>query len=190
MAEAKRKQAPQQEAPRELPLEGRMFAANGVRMEPEAQARRISLRAGAKALPALGKALGVKLPVKPKNSASADGVAALWLGPDEWLLIAPAGADLVARLSGVTKQVFSAVDISHRNTGIEIDGPKAALALSSGVPQDLSLAAFPVGACSRTILAKAEIVLFRTGETAFRVECWRSFSDYVWNYLADAAKSA
>jgi sarcosine oxidase subunit gamma len=33
-------------------------------------------------------------------------------------------------------------------------------------------------------------VLIRTGEENFRVECWRSFGDYVWQYLVDAAKSA
>jgi sarcosine oxidase subunit gamma len=61
---------------------------------------------------------------------------------------------------------------------------------ASGCPQDLSLAIFPVGACSRTILGKSEIVLLRTAEDAFRVECWRSFSDYVFAFLADAAKDA
>ena len=62
-------------------------------------------------------------------------------------------------------------------------GPAAANTVNAGCPQDLSLAAFPVGACSRTILGKVEIVLLRTGEDAFRVECWRSFSDYVFTFL-------
>ena len=62
--------------------------------------------------------------------------------------------------------------------------------LNSGCPQDLSLDAFHVGSCSRTILGKSEVVLFREAENRFRVECWRSFFDYVWKYLADAAKSA
>ena len=50
--------------------------------------------------------------------------------------------------------------------------------------------AFPVGACSRTILGKVEIVLLRTADDAFRVECWRSFSDYVWTFLTEAARDA
>ena len=39
--------------------------------------------------------------------------------------------------------------------------------VNAGCPQDLSLAAFPVGACSRTILGKVEIVLLRTAEDSF-----------------------
>ncbi|KAB2853885.1 MAG: sarcosine oxidase subunit gamma, partial [Bauldia sp.] len=62
--------------------------------------------------------------------------------------------------------------------------------LAAGCPQDLSPAAFPVGACSRTVLAKIEVVIWRTGDDAFRVECWRSFSDYAFAFLAEAARDA
>ncbi|MEQ9246023.1 MAG: sarcosine oxidase subunit gamma family protein, partial [Nitratireductor sp.] len=53
---------------------------------------------------------------------------------------------------------------------------------------DLSPDAFPVGACSRTVFGKAEIILWRTEGDAFRVECWRSFSDYVFMLLEAAAR--
>ena len=55
---------------------------------------------------------------------------------------------------------------------------------------DSSRSSLPVGACSCTILGKSEIVLLRTGEEAFRVECWRSFSDYVFTFLTEAARDA
>ena len=42
---------------------------------------------------------------------------------------------------------------------------------------------FPVGMCTRTLFAKAEIVLWRTGENVFQIEVWRSFADYLWRYL-------
>ena len=86
--------------------------------------------------------------------------------------------------------LHSATDISHRNTAIIVKGRGAAVAINGGCPQDLSLAAFPVGACSRTVLAKAEIVLLRTAEDTFRVECWRSFSPYVSTLLAEASEDA
>ncbi|MGI9402730.1 MAG: sarcosine oxidase subunit gamma family protein, partial [Rhizobiaceae bacterium] len=57
-------------------------------------------------------------------------------------------------------------------------------------PQNLSIEAFPTGACSRTILGKSEIIIHRETPDRFRIECWRSFSDYVWNFMVDAGKSA
>ena len=53
-----------------------------------------------------------------------------------------------------------------------------------------SIAAFPIGTCSRTLLGKVEIVLWRSAENEFHVECWRSFSDYAFAYLTDAARDA
>lgn len=176
-------------APRRPALAGASFSAKDVALSVLPPGERISLRAPAASVAALSKALGVKLPQKPKTSASEGGRTALWLGPDEWLVIDEAGKDPLADCAGV-KALHSAVGISHRNVGISVTGPAAANAVNAGCPQDLSLSAFPVGACSRTVLGKVEIVLYRPAEDTFRVECWRSFSDYVWTFLTDAAKDA
>ncbi|MFZ1681078.1 MAG: sarcosine oxidase subunit gamma [Rhizobiaceae bacterium] len=167
-------------------LDGRAVARRDVTIMPAGPAHRVSLRAPSASVAPLSKALGVKLPTAPKASASANGRVAMWLGPDEWLVIDEA-MDPLAALAGV-KAPHSAVDVSHRNVGIGVDGVAAADTIAGGCPQNLSLPAFPVGACSRTILGKAEIVLWRSGETAFRVECWRSFSTYVFDFLEEAAR--
>lgn len=171
------------------PLAGRRFANAGLSLEPCPPAERLSLRAGPEALPAIGSTLGLELPTRPRTSATGDGITALWLGPDEWLLIGPQGTGISDRLGAVVA-ICSIVDISHRNTAIMLDGGAVESVIASGCPQDVSLSAFPAGACSRTLLGKSEIVLLRESDTRFRVECWRSFSDYVWKYLVDAAKSA
>jgi sarcosine oxidase subunit gamma len=176
-------------AKRDPALAGRAFSASGASLAVLPPAERISLRAPAASVDGLFKALGVDLPQKPKTSAAADGRSALWLGPDEWLIIDEAGKDPLADCADV-KELHSAVGISHRNIAIAVTGAAAAAAINAGCPQDLSLAAFPVGACSRTILGKIEIVLLRTAEDSFRVECWRSFSDYAWTFLTEAAKDA
>jgi len=176
-------------AKRDAALAGRAFSASGVSLTVLPPAERISLRAPATSVAVLSKALGVELPQKPKTAETADGRTALWLGPDEWLVIDEAGKDPLADCADV-KALHSAVGISHRNIAIAVTGPAATAAINAGCPQDLSLAAFPVGACSRTILGKIEIVLLRTAEDGFRVECWRSFSDYAWAFLTEAARDA
>lgn len=175
-------------ARRVLPLEGRAFQGNGVSLKPAAPASRLSLRASRNSVPELSKALGLDLPQRPKTTTVKGSRAAFWLGPDEWLLVdEDEGADLIAICAAVPA-LHSAVDVSHRNTAILVEGKRAEDVLSAGCPQELSLARFPKGAASRTIFGKAEIVLWRTGETAFRVECWRSFSDYVFGLLEAAAE--
>jgi len=170
-------------------LAGRNTAATDAKVEVLSPAERISLRAPEASVAALSKALGVTLPTKPKTSVTKAGRTALWLGPDEWLVIDEAGNDPLADCAKVSA-LHSAVGISHRNIAISVAGAGAAATINAGCPQDLSLEAFPVGAASRTILGKAEIVLLRTAPDAFRVECWRSFSDYVFTFLSEGSRDA
>ncbi|TIS98482.1 sarcosine oxidase subunit gamma [Mesorhizobium sp.] len=187
-ADAKKSAAAPMPAERRAALAGQELSTTGVALAVLPPAERISLRAPDASVAALSKALGVTLPRKPKTSAAKAGRTALWLGPDEWLVIDEA-KDPLADCAKVTV-LHSAVGISHRNVAISVTGPAAAATINSGCPQDLSLDAFPVGAASRTILGKVEIVLLRTAPDAFRVECWRSFSDYVFTFLSEAAGDA
>ena len=155
-------------------------------------ASRFVLRGRPGAVEAAASAFGAALPQQACRAVTAgEGRAALWLGPDEWLLLAPpadgpALADALER--AMDGHAHSLVDASQRQVGIEVSGPDAAAALNAGCPLDLDVSAFPVGMCTRTVLAKAEIVLWRTAATVFRVEVWRSFAAYSWAFLAEASR--
>lgn len=170
-------------------LGGRTVSVNEVSLAEMPPAERVSLRVPAASIASLSRALGVTLPQKPKTSAAKGERAALWLGPDEWLVLDAEGSDILGDCAKA-KGLHSAVGISHRNVAISVTGAKAAAAINSGCPQDLSLEAFPVGACSRTVFGKTEIVLYRMAADAFRVECWRSFADYVFTHLHEGARGA
>ena len=79
------------------------------------------------------------------------------------------------------------VDVSHRQFAVAVSGAHAADILNGACPLDLDLAEFPVGMCTRTVFAKAEIVLWRTAEETFHVEIWRSFAGYVTGVLGEIA---
>ena len=170
------------------PHGGRRFANSTITIEAALPACRIALRAEPKAASKLTKSLGLKLPVKPAGVTTKNGRSALWLGPDEWLIIDNDPAAATGLVEDITAQKCSAVDVSHRNTAILVSGPAVEGVLNAGSPRDLSLKTFPAGTCSRTIFGKIEIILWRLDETTFRVEVWRSFSEYLWDYLLDAAK--
>ncbi|MGH7006530.1 MAG: sarcosine oxidase subunit gamma [Alphaproteobacteria bacterium] len=174
-------------APRRHPLRSGHAQAASVSVGLAGDAVRVSLRARTDAVAALSKALGLPLPLRPKTSAVKGERSALWIGPDEWLLIDAADGSLVADIAKA-KVLHSAVDVSHRNVGIVVSGKGADAVVNGGCPQDLSLKAFPVGAASRTVLGKIEIVLWRAAEDVFRIECWRSFADYAHAFLQESAR--
>lgn len=161
---------------------------DGVSFSAAPAIARFSYR-GSEGIAAAGVAFGVALPTQPCTAAIAGDHAALWLGPDEWLLLAPVSETVAVRQAFARDLALvphALVDISHRQTGLRLDGPGVARLLNAGVPLDLSLGAFPVGMVTRTIFEKAEIVLWRTGPEAFRIEVWRSFAPYL-VALLDAA---
>jgi sarcosine oxidase, subunit gamma len=156
-------------------------------------AARFILRGGEAVRVACGMVFGAEPPSRLGPALEGDKRAALWLGPDEWLLIASV-AD-VAAVADVLEQVLegtahSLVDVSHRQIGLIVSGPAAARVLNAGCPLDLDLKGFPVGFATRTVFDKAEIVLWRRAEATFHVEVWRSFAPYLAASLAEAARGA
>jgi sarcosine oxidase, subunit gamma len=154
-------------------------------------ATRYVLRGGPDVMNAAGHALGLTLSQTACRAATgaSGGLTALWLGPDEQLLLGPEISNIGAALHPALSDLpHSLVDVSHRQTAFEVSGPQATLLLNAGCPLDLDLSAFPVGMCTRTVLAKAEIVLWRTSQDVFHVEVWRSFADYVSRFLAEVAR--
>jgi sarcosine oxidase subunit gamma len=166
----------------------RMTASALVRPLPAAT--RYVLRGNSQAMTAAGSALRLNISeVACRAAVNGTQSAALWLGPDEQLLIGPESADLAATLTPALRGLpHSLVDVSHRQIALEVSGPHAAAVLNAGCPLDLDLSAFPVGMCTRTVFAKAEIVLWRTSTDVFHVEVWRSFASYLTEFLAEVAR--
>ena len=133
----------------------------------------------------------LQLSLAPCRALAQGGWTALWLGPDEQLLIGPPpeGPAMAQRIESALGPVPHAlVDVGHRQVAVELRGPFAAAMLNSGCPLDLDLETAPVGFCTRTVFAKAEIVLWRCAEQCFHLQTWRSFLPYVTGLLALAAE--
>ena len=151
---------------------------------------RFSLRVELDAAAAHAAAAGLPISTVPCRAVSAGDWSALWLGPEEQLLIGP--EDASAGMKALVEKTlhgleFSLVDVSHRQGFVEVEGPHAAAMINAGCPLDVDVREFPVGACTRTVFAKAEIVLWRRATDSFQVEVWRSFTPYVAGLLALAA---
>ncbi|MHA6793519.1 sarcosine oxidase subunit gamma [Pseudonocardia bannensis] len=134
--------------------------------------------------------VGVALPVEPGTTAAGTGVEALWLGPDEWLLVGPPGTDgeLAARVhAAVGDEPVSVVDVSAQHATLLLAGPRARDVLAHGCSIDLHPRVFGAGHCAQTMLARAPVVLVADGPDAIRVIVRSSFARYLADWLLDAA---
>jgi sarcosine oxidase subunit alpha len=106
-----------------------------------------------------------------------DDHVVLWLGPDEYLIngdgLPPITAD-------------SIIDVAHRTVAFRVAGPRAAWCLNAFCALDLDVV--QVNFCTRTLLGKAEIILWYLGAAEFHIETARSYAPYVWALLEEARR--
>ena len=122
---------------------------------------------------------GLRLPLTPNRVTTAGDPRALWLGPDEWLVLAPAGMSLEERPGRV--------DVSAHRTLLEIRGAGALDLLARGCPLDLDPRSFAADQCAQTLLARADAILFRLDDPdAWGVLVRASFARYLVDWLRDA----
>ena len=137
------------------------------------------------------KVLGCEPPVTANTVVESGDYRIYWMGPDEWLIITPAGRqdELKEKLHKALNGVFSAVvDNSSGLTMLHITGENAAALLATDCPHDLHAREFKHGQCAQTRLAKAGMTLSPLAEQAgFEVIIRRSFADYLLLWLQDAA---
>ncbi|MFF4573957.1 sarcosine oxidase subunit gamma [Streptomyces sp. NPDC001410] len=152
----------------------------------------VRLDAKSPAADAVGLALGLQLPLEPNTVVHTGDVTAVWLGPDEWLVVGRPGTerDLESRIRAAAgDEPVSVTDVSAQRTTLLVAGPRARDLLSHGCPLDLHPRAFGPGRCAQTTLARAQVVLVARDETraGFWVLVRSSFAGYLADWLLDAA---
>lgn len=159
-----------------------------------AAAARFSLRCRADDAAARGGLANIGL-VLPQTAHAVTifdaGGRVMWLGPNEWAVVAPAhlrevlAGWLAEAVAGTTAAV---VDVSDAVVALRLEGPAAVDVLAAGCPLDLHVSAFAVGRCARSRLAKVDVVLYRRAEASFEVEVGRSVARYAYDWLVAAAR--
>jgi sarcosine oxidase, subunit gamma len=166
--------------------------ADVVVIRPLAPRARFSLRIDPSLLARAKTVAGLTLDMPINRYTVAAGWTAMRLGPDEWLLSGPerAAAQIAVDVEAALSALHHAlVDVGHRQVALSVSGRRAADVINSGCALDLAPDALPVGAATRTLLGKAEIVLSKwDDEPTFEVECARSFAFYVRDFLQEAAR--
>ncbi len=157
------------------------------------------LRASADvATEAVRKVAGVGLPGAPNGSSRSGTATILWLGPDEWMLIALPGDEgkllegLTEALAGTRHQL---VDVTDGYAAIELAGGRAREMLMKLTTLDLHPRAFRTGDVAGSMFGKVAARLHQSRADdggdgpAFDLIVPRSTVDYLWCLLADAGRA-
>lgn len=140
----------------------------------------------------VAQVLGVEPPVEPKTAHRKGDRTILWLGPDEWLVVAASddSTTLAAALAGALADVHHALaDVSHSRTIIGLEGVYARDVLMKGTNVDLHPRVFTPGNCIQAHLGRCHMLLHHVDDgPAYDVYVHRSFAVYAWRWLSDASR--
>jgi len=134
-------------------------------------------------------ALDVSLPTQAGTCLKSDDISIYWLSPDEWMLTVPGGteADVQTRLRENLTGHFSVVDVSGGQTSIHLSGDDVHGVLKKSSGYDFDELVFGVGRCTQTTMAKATALVSKRADGSFDLIIRRSFADYIFSWIADAA---
>lgn len=137
---------------------------------------------------AVQQVIGVAPPEKSPDVVDGRGITVFWMGPDRWWLISdttglPSVNELRQNLAAFTA---GAVEIGDAFAAITLSGANARDVLSKGCTFDLHPTSFRPQQVVQTNLAKAQVALYLSDDTTYRIYVRRSFAEYMWTWLEDA----
>lgn len=135
------------------------------------------------------------LPAGSGTVAGNGDVSVLWLGPTEFLVVAPTeaheslGGGLIPALrAALGADAGQVVDLSANRTTFELTGPRARAVLEKGCSLDLHPRVFKAGTAFSTEIANIPAVLWKTGEESYRIFPRASFAEFLGRWLLDAMR--
>jgi len=139
---------------------------------------------------AISELTGCALPLSANTVMESEAYSIWWLGPDEWLIHskharAPALERGLSPLAAT--QFVTSVDVSSGYTTFEISGKHARTVLQKGCPLDLHPSVLQAGQCAQSHYFKAGVVLRPLSSDSYELVVRRSFADYFYQIMLDAA---
>jgi sarcosine oxidase, subunit gamma len=135
------------------------------------------------------------LPPRSGDVRGTGDTAVLWMGPQEFLVVAPAeaheslGGDLIQALrSALGDGEGQVVDLSANRTTFELTGPRARALLEKGCSLDLHPRVLKTGTALSTEIGNIPAVLWKTGDESYRIFPRASFAYFLGRWLLDAMR--
>jgi sarcosine oxidase, subunit gamma len=135
--------------------------------------------------------LGLDLPKAPRTTNTWGDMKALWLSPDQWLILCPGDKTqkILGELNAALKSIHSlAVDVSDMRAIIRLEGEHARTTVMKGTSIDLTHGDYPPGTVRRMKFAEVGALLHIIEEDVIEIYVFRSYADYTWEFLLKAGR--
>ena len=144
----------------------------------------------------VGKNLNMILPTEANTSTTSDKLTAIWLSPDEWMIVSN---ELVNKdtnkyelneilFNSISKTNLGAViDVTDQFVQLELKGKNIYEIFSAGCPFNFNEFKEKKGSTTQTVLNHIDVILHHKEENVVNIFVRRSFAEHLWSWIEDSA---
>ncbi len=144
----------------------------------------------------VGKNLNMILPTEANTSTTSDKLTAIWLSPDEWMVVSN---ELVSKdtnkyelqemlFNSISKTTLGAVvDVTDQFVQLELKGENIYEIFSAGSPFNFNEFKEKKGSTTQTVLNQVDVILHHKDENVVNLFVRRSFAEHLCSWIEDSA---
>ena len=144
----------------------------------------------------IGKNLNMILPTEANTSTTSDKLTAIWLSPDEWMIVSN---QLVSKdsnkyethemlFNSISKTNLGAVtDVTDQFVQLEIKGKNIYEIFSAGSPFNFNEFKKKKGSATQTVLNHIDVILHHKDENIVNLFVRRSFAEHLYSWIEDCS---
>ena len=142
----------------------------------------------------VGKNLNMILPTEANTSTTSDKLTAIWLSPDEWMVVSN---ELVSKdtnkyelqemlFNSISKTTLGAVvDVTDQFVQLELKGKNVYEIFSAGCPLNFNEFKKKKGSTAQTVLNHIDVILHHKEENIVNLFVRRSFAEHLFSWIED-----
>ena len=144
----------------------------------------------------VGKNLNMILPTEAITSTTSDKLTAIWLSPDEWMIISNELASKDTSKSDLYEMLFNSIsktnlgaviDVTDQFVQLELKGENVYEIFSAGSPFNFNEFKEKKGSTTQTVLNHVDVILHHKDENILNLFVRRSFAEHLFSWIEDCA---
>tara|TARA_B100001250_G_C19760768_1_gene772367 strand:+ start:245 stop:808 length:564 start_codon:yes stop_codon:yes gene_type:complete len=144
----------------------------------------------------IGKNLNMILPTEANTSTTSDKLTAIWLSPDEWMIVSNELTNKDANMHELNEILFNnisktnlgtVVDITDQFVQLELKGKNIYEIFSAGSPFNFNEFKNKKGSTTQTILNHTDVILHHKDKNVVNLFVRRSFAEHLYSWIEDCA---
>jgi len=144
----------------------------------------------------VGKHLDMILPTEANTSSSSSKLTAIWLSPDEWMVVSNEFIEKNNNIYDLEESLYNSIsktnlgaviDVTDQFVMLELKGSKIYELFSSGSPYNFNDFREKKGSTTQTLLNNIDVIIQNKSENLVNLFVRRSFSEHLFSWINDSA---